>query len=79
MPESIREAYIRRNPKSAALFPRFKQVFPSVTVNNFRIHGPDAIEQTSGNVFRIHGPDALESTGLLLNMGYGPDTSEWTG
>ncbi len=29
MPESIREAYIRRNPKSAALFPRFKQVFPS--------------------------------------------------
>ena len=29
MPESIREAYIRKNPKSAALFPRFKQVFPS--------------------------------------------------
>ena len=29
MAETIREAYIRRNPKSAALFPRFKQHFPS--------------------------------------------------
>lgn len=29
MPESIREAYVRKNPKSAALFPRFKQIFPS--------------------------------------------------
>ena len=29
MAESIREAYIRRNPKSAALYPRFKQIFPS--------------------------------------------------
>ena len=29
MSESIREAYIRKNPKSAALFPKFKQIFPS--------------------------------------------------
>ena len=29
MAETIREAYIRRNPKSAALFPRFQQHFPS--------------------------------------------------
>ena len=29
MPETIGEAYVRMNPKSAALFPRFKQVFPS--------------------------------------------------
>ena len=29
MAETIREAYIRKNPKSAALFPRFKQFFPS--------------------------------------------------
>ena len=29
MPESIREAYVRKNPRSAELFPRFKQVFPS--------------------------------------------------
>ena len=29
MQETIREAYIRKNPKSAALFPRYKQYFPS--------------------------------------------------
>ena len=29
MAETIREAYVRRNPKSAALFPRFQQHFPS--------------------------------------------------
>ena len=29
MAETIRETYIRRNPKSAALFPRFQQYFPS--------------------------------------------------
>ena len=29
MAETIRETYIRRNPRSAALFPRFQQYFPS--------------------------------------------------
>lgn len=29
MAETIREEYIRKNPKSAALFPRFQQYFPS--------------------------------------------------
>ena len=29
MAETIRETYIRRNPRSAALFPRFQQIFPS--------------------------------------------------
>ena len=29
MPESIRETYIRKNPRSAALFPKFQQIFPS--------------------------------------------------
>ena len=29
MAESIREAYIRKNPKSAALFPKFQKLFPS--------------------------------------------------
>ena len=29
MSESIREAYIRKNPKSAELFPKFKRIFPS--------------------------------------------------
>ncbi len=29
MAESIREAFIRKNPRSAALFPKFQQIFPS--------------------------------------------------
>ena len=29
MPETIREAYIRKNPKSAELYPRFQELFPS--------------------------------------------------
>ena len=29
MAETIREAYIRRSPKSAELYPRFKNLFPS--------------------------------------------------
>ena len=29
MAETIREAYIRMNPRSAELFPRFRQIFPS--------------------------------------------------
>ena len=29
MAETIREAYIRRSPKSAELYPRFKTLFPS--------------------------------------------------
>ena len=31
MAETIREAYIRKNPKSAAIYPRFQRVFPSGT------------------------------------------------
>ena len=29
MAETIREAYIRKAPRSAELFPRFKEMFPS--------------------------------------------------
>ncbi len=29
MPETIKEAYIRKNPKSAELYPRFQELFPS--------------------------------------------------
>jgi glutamate-1-semialdehyde 2,1-aminomutase len=29
MPESIREAYIRKNPRSAELYPKFQEFFPS--------------------------------------------------
>ena len=29
MPETIREEYIRKNPRSAELYPRFTELFPS--------------------------------------------------
>ncbi len=29
MPETILETYVRKNPKSASLYPRFKRIFPS--------------------------------------------------
>ena len=29
MPESIREEYIRKNPRSAELYPKFREIFPS--------------------------------------------------
>ena len=34
MPDSIQDEYIRKNPKSAALFPRFQQIFPSGGTGN---------------------------------------------
>ena len=34
MAETIQEAYIRKNPKSAALFPKFRQYFPSGGAGN---------------------------------------------
>jgi glutamate-1-semialdehyde 2,1-aminomutase len=40
MAETIREAYARRNPKSAALYPRFKQVFPSGVSHDMRATDP---------------------------------------
>ena len=29
MPETIRETYIHKNPKSAELYPKFQELFPS--------------------------------------------------
>ena len=29
MPETIRETYIRMNPKSSELYPKFQELFPS--------------------------------------------------
>jgi glutamate-1-semialdehyde 2,1-aminomutase len=40
MGETIREAYIRRNPKSAELYPKFKQVFPSGVSHDMRATDP---------------------------------------
>ena len=40
MAETIREQYIQRNPRSAELFPRFKEVFPSGVTHDLRITDP---------------------------------------
>jgi glutamate-1-semialdehyde 2,1-aminomutase len=40
MAETIRDAYIRRNPKSAELYPRFQNVFPSGVSHDMRATGP---------------------------------------
>ena len=40
MSETIREAYIRKNPKSAELFPRFKEVLPGGTESRSTPCGP---------------------------------------
>ena len=37
MAETIREAYIRKNPRSAELYPRFKEVFPSGVTHDMRV------------------------------------------
>lgn len=40
MAETIHEAYVRRNPKSAALYPRFQQVFTTGVNHDMRATGP---------------------------------------
>lgn len=40
MGETIREAYIRKNPKSAELYPKFKQVFPTGVSHDMRATDP---------------------------------------
>jgi glutamate-1-semialdehyde 2,1-aminomutase len=40
MAETIRDAYIRRNPKSAELYPRFQNVFPSGVSHDMRATAP---------------------------------------
>jgi glutamate-1-semialdehyde 2,1-aminomutase len=40
MGETIREAYIRKNPKSAELYPKFKTVFPSGVSHDMRATDP---------------------------------------
>ena len=48
MTETIREAYIRKNPKSAALYPRFKAVFPSGVSHDMRVTEPFPLVITRG-------------------------------
>jgi glutamate-1-semialdehyde 2,1-aminomutase len=40
MAETIHDAYMRKNPKSAALYPRFQHVFPSGVSHDMRVTDP---------------------------------------
>ena len=48
MSETIREAYIRKNPKSAELFPRFKEVLPGGLSHDLRLVDPFPITIARG-------------------------------
>ena len=48
MAETIREAYIRRNPKSAALYPKFRDVFPTGVSHDMRVTDPFPLAMASG-------------------------------
>lgn len=73
MAETIREAYIRRNPQSAALYPRFQEVFPTGVSHDMRVtdpfplcmaHGQGARKwDVDGNAYIDYG---LGSASLLL-------------
>ena len=60
MAETILEAYIRKNPKSAALYPRFKGVFPGGVTHDIRAHEPFPIVMESGQGSRIKDMDGNE-------------------
>jgi hypothetical protein len=40
MGETIREAYIRKNPRSAELYPKFEAVFPTGVSHDMRMADP---------------------------------------
>ena len=60
MAETILEAYVRKNPKSAALYPRFKDVFPGGVTHDIRAHEPFPIVMESGQGSRIKDVDGNE-------------------
>ena len=48
MAETIREAYIRRTPKSAALYPKFRDVLPTGVSHDMRVTDPFPLVMASG-------------------------------
>ena len=60
MAESIKETYIRRNPKSAQLYPRFQEVFPSGVSHDMRAVDPFPLCIAKGEGARIWDVDGNE-------------------
>jgi glutamate-1-semialdehyde 2,1-aminomutase len=79
MAETIRDVYIRRNPKSAALRPRFQTVFPSGVSHDMRATDPFPLCIAKGEKARVWDVDdneyidyGLGSASLLLGHAH-PD------
>jgi glutamate-1-semialdehyde 2,1-aminomutase len=73
MAETIREAYVRRNPKSAALYPKFRDVFPTGVSHDMRVTDPFPLVMARGQGARKWDVDGnayidygLGSASLLL-------------
>ena len=60
MAETIREAYIRKNPRSAELYPRFREVFPDGVSHEGRVGDPFPITIARGEGPRIWDVDGNE-------------------
>src|SRR3989454_12727336 len=73
MAETIREAYRRRNPKSAELYPKFREVFPTGVSHDMRVTDPFPLVMAHGQRARKWDVDGnayidygLGSASLLL-------------
>ncbi|MEE8301685.1 MAG: aminotransferase class III-fold pyridoxal phosphate-dependent enzyme [Candidatus Tectomicrobia bacterium] len=60
MAETIRETYIHRNPKSAELYPRFKETFPSGVSHDMRLTDPFPLAIARGQGARKWDVDSNE-------------------
>jgi glutamate-1-semialdehyde 2,1-aminomutase len=60
MTETIREAYIRKNPRSAELYPKFKAVFPTGVSHDMRVADPFPICMARGHGARKWDVDGNE-------------------
>ena len=60
MAETIREAYVRRNPKSAELYPKFREVFPTGVSHDMRVTDPFPLVLAHGQGARKWDVDGNE-------------------
>jgi glutamate-1-semialdehyde 2,1-aminomutase len=60
MAETIREAYIRRNPRSAELYPKFQAVFPTGVSHDMRVADPFPLCMARGQGARKWDVDGNE-------------------
>src|SRR5919108_2487119 len=60
MAETIREAYIRKNPKSAALYPQFRDVLPTGVSHDMRVTDPFPLVMARGQGARKWDVDGNE-------------------